>query len=344
MGDRVLASVRVIDSIEPIENADAVECAQIGGWSVVVQKGQYTAGMLATYVEIDSWVPTTVADFLTKGKTPRVYNGVPGERLKTMKIRGQISQGLLLPADPSWVVDQDVTDLLGITKWEAPVPAELAGLMKGMFPCFIPKTAQARIQNTAPRELTLFSTFKWEITEKLDGSSMTVYINSDNEFCVCSRNVELKPSDTNSFWKAARTQKLEEILRSTNASIAIQGELVGEGIQHNLYKTNGRVFYVFDIYDIKNARYYSPLERQAFVETHGLQHVPILERETTLTGEPIPKFSDTKPCREAILQKAEGKSVLCNTAEREGLVYKCIDKPAHHFKVISNRFLLKQKD
>ena len=96
---RKLASIRKIDAIDPIPGADAIECASVGGWKVVVKKGEFHPGDLAAYFEIDSWIPTAVAPFLSKGKEPRVYNGVQGERLRTIKLRGQISQGLLLPLD-----------------------------------------------------------------------------------------------------------------------------------------------------------------------------------------------------------------------------------------------------
>lgn len=95
---RALATIRKIDEIGPIEGADAIEVATVGGWKVVVKKGEYQPGDLAIYCEIDSWIPTTVAPFLTKaGHFPKVYNEVEGERLKTVKLRGVTSQGLLLP-------------------------------------------------------------------------------------------------------------------------------------------------------------------------------------------------------------------------------------------------------
>jgi hypothetical protein len=94
---RKLATVRKIDEIRPIAGADAIEAAVVGGWTVVVKRGEYTAGDLAVYLEIDSWVPTELASFLSKGGEPREFNGVRGERLRSIKLKGQISQGLLLP-------------------------------------------------------------------------------------------------------------------------------------------------------------------------------------------------------------------------------------------------------
>ena len=93
---RKLATIRRISDIQPIPNADAIEVATVDGWQVVIKKGEFQVGNLAIYLEIDSWVPNTIAPFLSKTKEPRVYQGIPGERLRTVKLRGQVSQGLLL--------------------------------------------------------------------------------------------------------------------------------------------------------------------------------------------------------------------------------------------------------
>jgi RNA ligase (TIGR02306 family) len=154
---RKMATVRRIDDIRPIPNADAIECAVVGGWTVVVKKGEYSTGDVVVYCEIDSWIPTELASFLSKGKDPKEYEGIKGERLRTVKLRGQLSQGLLLPLSilTNYGADleagDDVNDHLAahlqIKKYEAPIPAELAAEVKGMFPGFIPKTDQERIQN-----------------------------------------------------------------------------------------------------------------------------------------------------------------------------------------------------
>ena len=97
---RKMARIVKIDAINPIPDADAIEVATVGGWKVVVKKGEYSVGQLAIYCEIDSFIPTTIASFLTKpGHTPKVYEGVEGERLRTVKLRRQLSQGLLLPLE-----------------------------------------------------------------------------------------------------------------------------------------------------------------------------------------------------------------------------------------------------
>jgi RNA ligase (TIGR02306 family) len=335
---RKMATIRKIDALRPIVGADAIECAIVGGWTCVVKKDEYTAGDLAVYCEIDSWIPHEVAPFLSRGNFPHVYNEVKGERLRTVKLRGQLSQGLLLPLSvipfASYIPDDDVSELLGIVKYEAPIPASLAGEVKGMFPSRIPKTDQERIQNLST-ELEEWKAEKltWEVTEKLDGSSMTVYI-IDGEVGVCSRNLDLKPNKDNSLWATAYKNEIDVKLIQSLSNLAIQGELVGNGIQGNIYKMRDQEFYVYDIYDIDAGRYFTPTERVAYCKVWDIKHVPVFKSDFMLTTETVAD----------LLQKAEGKSVMGDIAgpEREGLVYKCNEQQVS-FKAISNAFLLRDK-
>ncbi len=146
MTDRKLATIRVISQLKPIKDADLIEVAVIDGWEVVIKKGEFNVGDLCVYFEIDSWIPHELAPFLSKGKEPREYKSVKGERLKTIKLKGQISQGLVLPVeidkgqftgkvhvvkDEPVELGTDVTELLNILKWEREIPAQLAGKMAG---------------------------------------------------------------------------------------------------------------------------------------------------------------------------------------------------------------------
>jgi len=342
---RKMATIRKIDALRPIEGADAIECAIVGGWTVVVKKGEYTAGDLAVYCEIDSFIPTAVAPFLTKPENyPKVFEGVEGERLRTMKLRGQLSQGLLLPLKELYGLllglnnhfeGQDVSENLGITKYEAPIPAALAGEVKGMFPSVIPKTDQERIQNLKAELTEWFDEdLHWEVTEKLEGSSMTVYC-IDGVVGVCSRNLDLKRFADNSLWRAAIKYDCETFMPALTRNIAIQGELVGNGIQGNIYQMRDQDFLVYDIYDIDAGRYFTPAERKAFVAEHKLNHCPVLAYSASLT--------DTLGLTDMtqVLKFAEGKSVMGMIGcEREGIVFKCHEKGVS-FKAISNKYLLK---
>jgi RNA ligase (TIGR02306 family) len=340
---RKLASIRKIDDIRPIEGADAIECVVVGGWTVVVKKGEFAAGDLAVYLEIDSWVPTELAPFLSKGKEPREFEGIKGERLRTVKLRGQLSQGLLLPIsvltttspdtwqDPSSFEGSDVSELLNIQKWERPMNAQLAGMARGNFPIEIPKTDQERVQNlkkeiaAAVEAGTLF-----EVTEKLEGSSMTVY-RIRGEFGVCSRNLDLKEEGGTTFWQVARELDIEGKMNAVdeNWELAIQGELIGPGIQGNIYNLSKPQFLVFDVYDIRHGKYMDPDIRRVFIERMGLKHVPHLITSNVVSVE-------------MLLNLAEGKSDLNPKQEREGIVFKEVNG-GMTFKAISNKYLLGEK-
>lgn len=363
---RKLASIREVTYIKPIPDADAIECAIVGGgWPVVVKKGEFQVGDLAVYCEIDSWIPHALAPFLSKGKEPREYNGVKGERLKTVKLRGQISQGLLIkPTDIplnvyasvneetgepyrfdelEWEIGDDVTADLNIKKWEAPLPACLAGTARGNFPSFIPKTDQERCQNVVSDIFEKHKDESFEVTIKLDGSSCTIYV-KDGEVGVCSRNLDLKETEGNSFWKAARDQNIVEALlaynEGTGHNVAIQGELIGEGIQGNQEKIQGQRLYLFDIFDIDTGTYMKPGQRLAFLEDilialgANLEHTPIWDLRTYVAG----RFDNVG----ALLNYATGPS-LNPEVKREGLVFKSYDSQ-FSFKAISNEWLLKNKN
>jgi len=344
MSDRKLATIRVISHLKPIKNADLIEVAVIDGWEVVIKKGEFNVGDLCVYFEIDSWIPTELAPFLSKGKEPREYQGVKGERLRTIKLKGQISQGLALPRESVLTHDfenpiegTDVTEYLNILKWEPTIPAQLTGKMAGNFPQFIPKTDQERIQNCL-RTVEKLGESLWEVTEKLDGSSMTVFRTTNGDgssrIGVCSRNWELKVDDLdNAFVKTAWHEKLFEKLSNYNLNVALQGELLGPGIQGNSYNMSEPTFFCFDIWDIQAQQYYSTEQRLSLCKSLGIQHTPVFADYLT-TG--MTTVSE-------LLIFAEGASVLNPKTQREGLVFKNINNPELSFKAISNKWLLKNE-
>jgi RNA ligase (TIGR02306 family) len=231
-------------------------------------------------------------------------------------------------------IGTDVTQLLLIQKFENPIPAELSGKVKGLFPSFIRKTDEERIQNLASdyekyRAQNKLG-MKFYVTEKLDGSSATFYF-KDGVFGVCSRNLELLETEGNTFWKVARELKLEEWLGTLENNICLQGELIGEGIQGNPYKIKGQTVRFFNGFNIDTQENIPFLEFVELVQKMKLQTVPILDYDFTLPS----TVGD-------MLEYADHKSELNSNFDREGVVVRSYDRTIS-FKSISNKFLLNEK-
>lgn len=335
-GIRSMAWVTEIDQVIKHPNADALDICKVGGWQCVAKLGEFQQGDTCVYVSIDSWVPNSLAPFLSKGKVPREHNGIAGERLRTVRLRGEISQGLLLPLsvlpDANVPAGTDVSEVLNIVKYESPMLAKLAGIARGNFPSMIPKTDAERVQNINRNiQQYLENNIEFEVTLKLDGSSMTV-ANIDGEVHVCSRNLSLDLSqEGNTFVDTARALG---IIDKIPPNIAIQGELMGGSIQKNQEKLSGYHWFVFEVYDIKAGHYYSPRQRRQLVEELGLKHVPVIHESITLADMGATSVSE-------ILSLADGPSLNPSVA-REGLVFKNLDGSIK-FKAISNQWLLKNE-
>lgn len=333
---RKLATIAKIENISPIEGADAIEVVTIRGWKVVTKKNEFKPGDFCVYCEIDSVLPEKEEfEFLRKNNF----------RIKTIKLRGQVSQGIVFPLSilPTEVKVEEglnVTDILGITKYEPVIPVTLSGTAKGYFPSHSIKTDEERIQNLVDKFDEL-KTYKYFATEKLDGSSATYFL-KDNVFGVCSRNLELIETEDNVFWKVARELKIEEKMRTyaekngiTNFNI--QGELIGEGIQGNKYAIKGHTVRFFRSFNIDTFEFFDYKIFIKMIEDMELLTVPILGVVE------LPKTIDE------LLAYVEGKSVLNPKIEREGIVFVSTDiVPKYNgrlsFKGISNKFLLKNNE
>lgn len=225
--------------------------------------------------------------------------------------------------------------------------AHLSGICKGNFPTFVPKTDSERIQNLK-KYFTQYSDVEFEASEKLDGSSCTIY-NYNGDSGVCSRNLDLKEDENNTFWKTVNQYDLVKVLKYLNLNIAIQGELIGEGIQGNKYKLKGHDLRVFNIYDIDKKRYLTSDERLEVLDSINTIINPeavLLSREYVRELKHVPILGTIKLkdfTMESLLQYAEGESALHPT-QREGIVCKAncvLNNIVPSFKVISNSFLLK---
>lgn len=365
---RKLATIRTIRELTPIEGADLIVLATVDDWKVVVKKDEFSVGDKCVYFEIDSFLPDgNPAWQHLVDKHPRMFEGQRGHKLRSVKLRGQLSQGFVIPLsheiEVEWShtfknfegarsleVGDDVTDMLGVVKFEAPVPAELAGQIRGNFPSFIKKTDQERCQNLGHEIFVENKDAVYEVSMKLDGTSFTGYFNHGIEG-VCGRNWELKTDDSNAFNTLVLMfveSGLRDALREFGGNYAVQGELMGPGIQKNREGFTSHKLFVFDIYDIDNGCYVAPFKRHEILNmlyVHGLNktmvaHVPILHdaiKLSEISGRHTRRIIDVA----ALLEYAEGPSI--HHPIREGLVYKRSDG-GFSFKTISNRFLLKEED
>ena len=343
--ERKLSTVRKISDIQPIEGADMIELAIVDGWKVVVAKNVgHKVDDMVIYCEIDSFLPIREEfEFLRKTSFKKMGDQ-EGFRLKTIRLRGQVSQGLILPIvvlnppDANIYVTPfeglDVTEMLDIVKYEPPIPASLAGKVKGLFPSFIRKTDEERVQNLAS-DYEKYRTqnklgMKFYVTEKLDGSSATFYV-KDEVFSVCSRNLELLETDDNTFWKVARELELEDKLKTLGFNVCLQGELIGEGVQGNPYKIKGQTVRFFNGFNIDTQENIPFLQFTEITQKFGLTTVPILDFDFDL-----PNSIDN------MLEYAESPSNLNSNFGREGVVVRSYDRTIS-FKSISNQFLLNEK-
>ena len=341
---RKLASIQKIADVQPIENADKICKYKINNWWVVDAINKYNVNDLVVYFEIDSFLPVSPNyEFLRKTSYRKLVDGTEGFRLKTISFRKQVSQGLIIPINhdiiPLSITEgEDVTDLLNIIKYEPQIPACLAGDAKGYLPSFLNKTDEERCQNIKDDDYDNFKSLGnvFYFSEKLDGSSCSFYL-KDDVFGVCSRNLDLVESPDNTFWKIARLKNIEHVLRvhaqkTEQNSIALQGELIGEGVQGNPYKIRGHDFFLFNLYFIDLNLYASIDELIQFSNDYHINHVPIIAKNV-----PLPDSIDL------CLNIAEDKSALNPNTEREGLVIRSFDRSIS-FKAISNKFLLKSKN
>ena len=340
--ERKLASIQLIKDLQPIVGADKIKVATVLGWQCVVKNEEFNIGDKCVYFEIDSILPIAPwNDHLRKDGKP--------VRVKTIRLRGQLSQGLALPMSllpvGEYELNQDVTELIGVEKYELPVPAQLAGQVKGNFPSvYISKTDEIRIQTVEDviqecidNELDMIGSLK------CDGSSMTSgfipYPNElgekRNEFVVCSRNLNLKETEDNAFWKMARTLKLEENLSKLDHPYVVQGELLGPGIQKNRMGFNELTFRVFNVKNIDSNTYLDRMWLERFCYEIGLTIVPIVARKVFTKEDTIQSLLelsnslmyDTGHPAEGIVWRSAGE------------VYSEVLKGRMSFKVISNKYL-----
>ena len=356
---RKLASIQKVLNLEPIPKADRIKKVTILGWELVVQKDQFKVGDLCVYIECDSILPEREEfEFMRERKF----------RVKTIKLRKQISQGLCFPLsilpEKKYKEGQDVTSILKITKYLTPTEKKEQELMliknKRMdkffkrfkwyrrllktrvnFPPFIKKTDETRLQNI-PEILDNHKNTFFDVTEKLDGTSLTCFLIKNKKwlrfwkphiFGVCSRNFQLLRQSNKPYWEMAKKLNIKNKLilahKELGKSYCIQGEIVGPGVQKNKLKLDEKKLYVFNVFDLDKKKYLNTTRMINFCKIYGFDTVPILYKDFKLKNT-IPKMVDF----------SNGVSVLNDDAIREGIVLRNYEKGIS-FKAVSPKFLLK---
>lgn len=352
-----LASIQKIVSVSSIEGADMIELATVLGWQVVVKKNEYKVGDLCCYIQIDTVVPDKPEfEFLRERKF----------RVRTIKLRGQISQGLIVPApNRHFKEGDDVTDILGVKKYEKPDnnPARYEKhripkvwykkyaylflynvLYKAMpflrrkerspFPThLVGITDEERIQNM-PQVLTQYAGKEFIVSHKLDGSSITIIHQKFfgmSKFRICSRRFELHDK-TNDWYKVFhQTGFKDEVIKLVKYfetdDIIVQGEAIGK-FNGNHHNLPTDQIRLFNIY--VDGKRISQALLLVVCKQCNIPHCPLYKRVTL------------NHSMEEILKESEIKDVLNPNVEAEGLVWRCVDDN-FSFKVINNKYLLKEK-
>lgn len=349
---RKLASIQTVTNISPIVGADFIVAASFKGWVAIVKKSEFNVGDKAVLFEADSVLPAEDRySFL--GAAKDIF-GKTGYRIRTMKMKGVVSQALALPLsmfpeiDQNTGVGEDVSDLLNVTKYEIPehLQRSMSARPAGNFPAEVPKTDQERIQNL---DVELLEDRSYQVTVKRDGSSATYMIDKDGNFRMASRNLELKyvnEEKPHSWSVVAEKYEIEKHMRflqesmSPKVPFAIQGEIFGAGIQGNFENVQDGTlhFEVYDIFDIERQTYFNPYIVKHMCDYANLPHVPILDDNFKIDK----KGKSVDQVRKELVDMAEGKRYDDNQGYREGIVFKD-NYSSFSFKAISLTYSLKEK-
>ena len=345
---RKLASIQRIYAIDPIEGADKIELAHVLGWQCVVNKGQFAPMDIGVYFEIDSFLPIRPEfEFLRASSYKKTDVMGEGFRLRTMRFRGQISQGLLLPVSSfpeipeNADVGTDVTELLGVRKWEIEEKATSSGTVIGTLPYDIPHTDETRVQEN-PELIQAFAGLEYYISTKMDGSSHSIGIDEDG-FHVTGHNYEYADDGASSFYELVKARGYREKAESFAAqeglkTLTIQGELCAPGIQRNHLRLLKPEWYVFTVRE--NGKRVGLNRMLQVCDALGMEHVPIEEVDTDLPSR--------YPTVEALLERADGE--YPKGGKKEGIVIRPTEpifcpliSASLSMKVVNNKYLLKNE-
>lgn len=312
-------TLEIIEKILPHPNADKLELGVLHDmtFQFVVPKGIYKPGDRVLYFPLDSVIGN---ETLEKMGLIGKLSGSQHNRVKTIKLRGEISQGLIGSVDlvSNEIIQQGteaITTFLGVTKYDPDI--------------FIPGTKGIRPDNLLPlpeglsaydiegidrnkRIANLLLSQPIEITEKIEGTNFSITLDQLGNLFVNQRNFSIKQDDNNVYWNTAKKLNLHtKIFDIANEflanNITIYGELVGPSIQKNYYNLSDYKIFVFDI-KINN-KWINTHSLHNICLSYGICEVPVLFKgNLNLTPEQLKEYSN-------------GKSVLIDKL-REGIVIK----------------------
>lgn len=329
---RALATLERIKAITPIEGADAIESAQVRDWNVVVRKDEFRVDDYVVFFEIDTALPLDDPEFaFLEPRGSRLCEGRKYHILKTARLRGTYSQGLVIPAghfvnSSDFEDGADLTEHLNLYKWEPDLPT--GGQQEGGFLLnYARKTDSERVQNLRSKWSEIRGV-TWEATEKVDGTSCTVTRDMDGNLRVCSRNWEIGDGD-NIYWRTLREANFNLVYLCQGESF--QAEIVGPGIQGNPLMLPSVRFVVF-----------------AFITNMQYQPRTVWPQWALDSAAPIYALDFPNTPEEAVQQANGIKSLLSPGRPAEGIVWHTLSGQGlpgldgrNTFKVVSNKYLLK---
>ena len=244
-----LARIERVVRIEPIAGADAIELAHIRGWQTVVRKGEFREGDAGVFFQVDSILPVEPRyEFLRRSCYKKWEDGTEGFRLRSARLRGALSQGVLMPLaafpELAGTEEADLTERLGVRKYEPPIPVQMAGDALPSHPKFLKYRDLERLQNHP----TLFRPDERVVVlEKVHGTNARFAV-LDGEFCVGGHHYRFDPEGGSIFAVVARAEELRRKIERLAPGLVFFGEVYGRKIQSWGYglMTPSVVFY--DIY------------------------------------------------------------------------------------------------
>ena len=340
---RDLAKIAKIQAINPIEGYDRVELATVENYPVIVQKGLYEPGDLVVYVGYDTLLPIRDEfEFLRKSSYSKMYDMF---RIRNMSMCGVYSSGIvfsldILPANVRQAEGVDVSEVLGIQKYDPEIAADVkvsylppkrfkwinkkmgryAWYRKlffvkvggGNYPETVSKSDETNIEKIFGHLKEKHPISRYYVTEKMEGMAGAWLLRGrKREYRVYSHNTSRSTGNHDAWGRAGIAYNLEKILRSEKENYAIQGELVGPGIQGNIYKLPTVVLFVYKVTNVTTGKALNAVELEQFCSKHKLSMVPVIEWDVPL-----------KKTLDEMLTHCEGKSVVGDNPEREGLVWR----------------------